>query len=169
MNFTTQTERDYRADDWDRMWNAFPRPCGEVERIMSEIKRYEFHTPGRSDKIHDWHDDAGVDDSPTGGYVLFTDHQQALAEKDGEIEKLREANKILGDAITTQGQAGMDDVVEIAALKKRIHSLIRGSDCEDRFVHIEDALRVLAGHLGPESDRQEVERLIEQKETGVKP
>ncbi len=35
MNFETPDETAYRADDRDRMWNAWPRQCGEVEKTMS--------------------------------------------------------------------------------------------------------------------------------------
>jgi hypothetical protein len=34
MIFETQQDRDYAADDRDRLWNAFPRPCGEVRIPM---------------------------------------------------------------------------------------------------------------------------------------
>jgi hypothetical protein len=145
VNFTTQTERDYRADDWDRMWNAFPRPCGEVERIMSDVTKY---TSGRIQ--------SGT--FPLEQiFVKWEDYQATWvesAEKDQEIEYLRHDNKILGEAVCAQGREMLDKDL-VPALRGRIRCALSG-----RMEGVEEAVRVLAGHVGPETDRREIERLL---------
>lgn len=39
----TQRDHDYRADDRDRLWGAWPRPCGEVRIPMTD--KQTIHPP----------------------------------------------------------------------------------------------------------------------------
>lgn len=53
-------------------------------------KRFYYYTPGWDGRIRDYHDGFGIAEDPEGTYVLFSDYEKVVAERD---ELAREGQK----------------------------------------------------------------------------